>query len=84
MAGFDGIDPTKLKEMTEIELANSLSAEEIVKHNMHFSDPQAKAISMMKVLNKALKVSNEFLDEFDVHEQKQKNIYVRIKELFKW
>lgn len=84
MSGFDGIDPTKLKEMTELELANSLSAEEIVKHDMHFSDPQAKAVSMMKVLNKALKVSNKFLDDFDVPKQKQKNIYAKIKGLFKW
>ena len=62
MAGFDGIDPMHLAEMTEVELANKLTADEIVHGEFHFRDLEARRISLLKVINNVNKLGNEILD----------------------
>lgn len=59
------------REMTEIELANSLSGNEIVKNNIHFTDPEAKRISILKVSNHLKRACDDFLDGIDTPPKKK-------------
>ena len=76
MAGFDGIDPMDLAEMTETELANKLTADEIVRGKHHFKDPKARQIAHLKVINRVSKLCNEILDDAMPKPKKMVFIYI--------
>lgn len=63
MAGWDGIDPMDVTEMTEVEIATKLPVDEIISKHMSFKDPKAQKIALLKVINNVNKLANEILDD---------------------